>query len=357
MLLSRYDVFNGDADGLCSLQQMRLDSPCESVLVTGAKRDSALLTQVQAKGGDAVAVFDISLDRNRDSLLRILDAGAEVAYFDHHYAGAIPSHLGLKTFIETSPGVCTSTLVDKRLNGAYRSWAIVGAFGDEIPTVAVALAETCNLDPKRTAKLQSLGHLLNYNAYGDTVDDLHFHPAELARLMRPYADPCEFLESCDACRKLADGYEEDMACTARLKPEFESASAVVIVLPDAAWARRVRGILANQMTSVQTRALAVLSPELSGDYMVSVRAPLANPYGADELCRRFKNGGGRAAAAGINHLSKNEVARFITDLDLHFASLSGASRHSSRQLVSVANLGIEGSIHVGSGFSPDPSAK
>ena len=34
-----YDVFNGDADGICALQQLRLREPREAELVTGMKRD------------------------------------------------------------------------------------------------------------------------------------------------------------------------------------------------------------------------------------------------------------------------------------------------------------------------------
>ncbi|MGB5082223.1 MAG: acetyltransferase, partial [Burkholderiales bacterium] len=37
--MRRVDVFNGDADGLCSLRQLRLAEPAESQLVTGVKRD------------------------------------------------------------------------------------------------------------------------------------------------------------------------------------------------------------------------------------------------------------------------------------------------------------------------------
>ena len=38
------DVFNGDADGLCALHQLRLAEPlADAQLVTGVKRDIALL--------------------------------------------------------------------------------------------------------------------------------------------------------------------------------------------------------------------------------------------------------------------------------------------------------------------------
>lgn len=39
-----YDVFNGDADGICALHQLRLARPRpEAQLVTGVKRDIRLL--------------------------------------------------------------------------------------------------------------------------------------------------------------------------------------------------------------------------------------------------------------------------------------------------------------------------
>ncbi len=49
--MTTFDVFNGDADGICALLQLRLANPLESILVTGVKRDIRLLQRV-----DAVAV-------------------------------------------------------------------------------------------------------------------------------------------------------------------------------------------------------------------------------------------------------------------------------------------------------------
>ncbi|MGK0375354.1 MAG: hypothetical protein ACJA2E_001832 [Arenicella sp.] len=66
--------------------------------------------------------------------------------------------------------------------------------------------------------------------------------------------------------------------------------------------------LANQMPA---RAHAVITLKEQGDYLVSVRAPLENKQGADEICRQFETGGGRAAAAGINSLAADDVDRFI----------------------------------------------
>ena len=59
--MSHYDVFNGDADGLCARQQLRLAQPRDAVLVTGPKRDIALVARVPAQAGDSVTVLDVSL--------------------------------------------------------------------------------------------------------------------------------------------------------------------------------------------------------------------------------------------------------------------------------------------------------
>jgi hypothetical protein len=47
-----------------------------------------------------------------------------------------------------------------------------------------------------------------------------------------------------------------------------------------------------------------------GTFRISVRAPLNNRTGADELCRAFPTGGGRAAAAGINSLPHDQLDHF-----------------------------------------------
>jgi hypothetical protein len=48
-----------------------------------------------------------------------------------------------------------------------------------------------------------------------------------------------------------------------------------------------------------------------GGFVVSVRAPLAQPTGAEVLCRGFPTGGGRRAAAGINHLPESAFDAFV----------------------------------------------
>ena len=89
---------------------------------------------------------------------------------------------------------------------------------------------------------------------------------------------------------------------------------MAVVLPDAAWSRRVLGPFANELALRDPqRAHAVLKRLPDGGYAVSVRAPCATPRGAVELAREF-GGGGRAAAAGIDRLPEDELPRFIARL-------------------------------------------
>ena len=141
-----YDIFNGDADGICALQQLRLDEPRASVLVTGVKRDILLLERVTAAAGDELTVLDISLKSNAAGLRRALEAGARCRYFDHHAAGDIPRHAGLRTYIDTAPDTCTSLIVDRYLEGRHRPWAVVAAFGDNLPGPARRAAAELDLD-------------------------------------------------------------------------------------------------------------------------------------------------------------------------------------------------------------------
>ena len=113
--MTDYDVFNGDADGICALVQLRHAEPRNAQLITGVKRDISLLKQVDAQDGDRVTVLDISMNKNRDDLQRILTAGAEVFYVDHHFAGTVPPSAMLKSLINEAPDVCTSLLINHYL--------------------------------------------------------------------------------------------------------------------------------------------------------------------------------------------------------------------------------------------------
>jgi oligoribonuclease NrnB/cAMP/cGMP phosphodiesterase (DHH superfamily) len=88
--MADYDVFNGDADGICALVQLRQVEPRDVTLITGVKRDITLLKQVDASVGDRITVLDISMAKNKLDLIRVLSEGANVFYVDHHSAGEVP---------------------------------------------------------------------------------------------------------------------------------------------------------------------------------------------------------------------------------------------------------------------------
>jgi len=297
------DVFNGDADGICALHQLRLVNPVQSRLVTGVKRDISLVKRVEAQADDRVTVLDISFDKNRDEVIRVLNSGASVLYFDHHFAGDIPQHRGLETHIDTEPNVCTSLLVNQYLGGAYLPWAVTAAFGDNLFSSAQQAAAPLNLSADNLEQLKLLGTCINYNGYGATLEDLIFTPEELYRLISPYADPFAFIHEEPGYARLLDGYRSDLEQAGAIVPVYQDDTHSLYILPDAKWARRASGVYANDLAQQYPgRAHAMLTTKPEGGYLVSVRAPLNNKTGADELCRQFETGGGRKAAAGINHL-------------------------------------------------------
>ena len=304
-----YDVFNGDADGIISLVQLRLAEPRDAKLVTGRKRDIKLLSRLDVKQGDQVTVLDISMRSNMDDLNRILAANASVFYVDHHNAGDIPNHPNLISVIDTSPEMCTAMLINEALDGEYLPWAVTATFGDNFPALAKRKAEGHDLPLEKLARL---GMLVNYNGYGGSVEDLHIHPADLYRALAPFETPMAFLDSkSKVYERLDQGYENDLSQAQQAKEIDKSDSGVVITLPDAAGSRRISGVFGNQLAQNHPdRAHAILTEQIGG-FLVSIRAPLSNRKGADTLALQFDTGGGRSAAAGINHLQESDLDRFI----------------------------------------------
>jgi len=306
------DVFNGDADGLCALHQLRLAKPCESLLVTGVKRDIALLKKVHAEAGDQLTVLDVSLDKNRHELIALLGQGVDVQYFDHHFAGDIPDSKYLDAHIDTSADVCTSLLVNEYLQGAHLPWAVTAAFGDNLFDAARIAAAPLKLSEAELGQLQHLGTLLNYNGYGVTLDDLFIKPDDLYREISGFEDPYEFIAVSDVFKKLEQGYLSDIEQARGLGAEIEEESVKVVLLPDEAWARRVSGVFGNELArQAPARAHALATELADGGFRISVRAPLSNKSGAEELCMQFPTGGGRRAAAGINYLPADMFNSFV----------------------------------------------
>lgn len=313
--MQTYDVFNGDADGICALIQLRLAQPCNSsILITGVKRDIALARKVPLDGPAHVNILDVSLDKNREAVDGLLAAGSSVFYVDHHFPGdTLPDHPGFTALIDTQPTTCTSLLVDQHLNGRFHNWAIAAAFGDNLNAVAEELANSAGLNAEQTNALKALGVCINYNGYGASVEDLHFHPADLYRALVRFEDPLDLIASEPAeWQKLRDGYAEDMANGLDAPALNETPSSLVVKLPDEAWARRVSGVLGNELVNQNPgKACAIVTEKADGNFLVSIRAPLNNCTGADDVARQFPTGGGRKAAAGINDLPAGQLEKFI----------------------------------------------
>ena len=309
-----YDVFNGDADGICSLLQLRLEQPLVSTRITGIKRDIALLERAPAEPGDAVTVLDISMIKNSNALRQLLDKGVVVDYIDHHAAGEIPDHPNLTATISEAPEVCTALLVNGRLRSARVEWAIAGAFGDNLDEPAQRLADKSGFQGSHIAALKELGVCINYNGYGLSLDDLHFHPNVLYESLFEAERPQAFLDS-PTFRQLQQGYQQDLAASAALTPVVDEPAFAVYQLPDATWARRVSGVFSNDLVrAFPRRAHAVLTERDDGSFLVSVRAPFDRRTGAETVCSQFETGGGRQAAAGIDRLPADELGRLVNAL-------------------------------------------
>ena len=308
-----YDVFNGDADGICALLQLRLAEPRQTTLITGVKRDIGLLKQVDGQQGDSVTVLDVSMEKNQPALLDLLDKQVDVFYVDHHQPGEIPVHPRLKALIDTDANVCTSLLVDRYLNHRFSAWAVAAAFGDNLEQSALCAARPLSLSAGQLQQLRQLGVCINYNAYGESINDLHFAPDELFRLLYGYQSPFDFIsDKAEVFQALIDGYAADMERAFSVEPEYQTDKVALFILPNEKWARRVSGVWSNELANQSPdRANAVLTHNKRDGFLVSVRAPLNNKTGADELCGGFPEGGGRKAAAGINHLAPERLPDFI----------------------------------------------
>ena len=124
--------------------------------------------------GDTVTALDISFDKNRADVERLLDSQIPIQYFDHHFAGDIPASDLLTTTIDTSADVCTGLLVSQHLKHRFLPWAVTALFGDNLHKAAEDAAAPLDLNPQELEELNTLGTLLNYNGYGSSVSDLHF---------------------------------------------------------------------------------------------------------------------------------------------------------------------------------------
>jgi hypothetical protein len=317
-----YDVFNGDADGIIALLQLRLASPQQNKLVTGVKRDINLVVQIDPAAGEQLTVLDISMEKNIDGVKRALSNGAQVFYADHHRSGEIPVHENLQAIIDLDANSCTALIIDKLLDGQFHEWAITAAYGDNLISKADQLAANAGLTKAEAEQLKELGTLINYNGYGAKIDDLHFHPASLYRSLLKYLSPLAVIaDKASPFKKLQQAYQSDIAKALAVPADYRSEWLSVYILPNAAWARRIGGVYGNLLANQgPDSAHAVLTANADGSYLVSLRAPLSNKQGAGDICSQFVTGGGRAAAAGINKLPTDKLSSFIDSVEGFYQS-------------------------------------
>ena len=311
----KYDIFNGDADGIIALLQLQLANPTDTVKVTGVKRDIQLLQKITPKAGDCIRVLDISMEKNMAALHDALSVGARVMYVDHHKTGDIPNHVNLFAHIDLDANMCTSLIVSNLLNKQFHLWAITAAYGDNLFMKADAEADKLKLTDLQKSQLKAFGTYINYNGYGSSVSDLHYSPEYLYEQLLQYQSPFEAINDFSSVYyTLERAYKADMEKAANAQVLHDCDIAKVILLDDEPWARRVSGVLGNDLANQSPNKAHAVITYNKGSYTVSVRAPLNNKQGAVDVCSKFATGGGRAAAAGINELPLSQVTTFIKEL-------------------------------------------
>jgi len=317
--MTNYDVFNGDTDGIFAWHQLRLSHPRDAIIVTGAKRDVGLVSRVDAGEGDMVTIMDVSHAKNRKDVRRLLDSGAIVEYFDHHNAGEMIEHPNMTYHINTEPNVSTGLIVNSYVGGENRLWSIATAFGDNHMDLAMNMAKSENLSDDQITVLKQIGLVVNYNSYGQTVEDLFYSPEEIAEAVKACgSDIFRFTEQSDIFPTLLENFSADMSSAVCQEPYSIGDNTVIYTLPNEAWTHRIMGSFSNHLVSTNKDlacAIAVLNSD--GTYRISVRSSLNNPYGAGDLCKKF-GGGGREKAGGVNNLEASELDNFKKEFDSTF---------------------------------------
>lgn len=323
--MADFDLFNGDGDGIFSLLQLRQTNPRpDAELVTGVKRDIKLFPRIKdrVRKGDRIVALDISMKKNTEALQHVLDRGASVFYCDHHQTGAIPQSDNLTVITSDAKVTCTAHLINRHLEGAKAAWAVCGAFGDNFGDLARRIADDHDVKYSLNG-LRELGELVNYNAYGLTLDDLHFHPSDLYCLLLNYSGPETFLEDQHpALATLKEGYEADWEIAQSAHEIDLSDAGQILGLPGVPASNRIGGLFGNALVEEEPEQAFAILTELNTDdpsYRVSIRAPRTRGSGsAAELAARY-GGGGRPAAAGIDDLAEKDLPSFIDAFRKAFA--------------------------------------
>lgn len=310
-----FDVFNGDADGIIALHQLRLAEERDAELITGTKRDIKLLQNIDQKQQSDITVLDISMESNADAMQHLLQNGHRLLWFDHHRSGDIPDHDNLNAHINLSPDICTSLLVDTYLSGAYHNWAIAATFGDNLRHVALKMCK--HLSPSELKTLEAIGTGVNYNAYGEKPEDLNVWPSDLYLDMHRYKCPFDYFKQSKVLAKVLKQKEMDEEEMKTSEVLYSSSAGKCILLPDTQASKRMSGIYSNDLVYDEPDLAHAIFTRLhqQAAYRISIRAPLKNACGADELATLFPGGGGRPKAAGINELPEQELENFFHAFD------------------------------------------
>ena len=223
------------------------------------------------------------------------ERASRVRYFDHHFAGDIPAHPALEAHIDLSPERlhqrCSSIATWKGRSGR---WAIAGAFGDSLTDEAARW-------PRRRARRRDAARAQGARRR-DQLQRLrrdHRRPARAAgRACGRDAARTRTRWSSRARRRRSDGWPtgsaDDMEQARRLEPWRQKRRArCVFVLPDAAWARRASGTLANDRPR---RTTAARSPSCRRRRRAAIWFRCA--CRATRRCRRRRSAAGFRRAAG-----------------------------------------------------------
>ncbi len=307
------DVFNGDADGILSLVQLRLNEPRQSQLVSGVKRDIQLLAPLTEQPIDRLTVLDISVDKNIEALKRLLERGVQVFYADHHRADLLPTHQGLDANINTHSATCTALIINQLLNRQYEAWAIAAAYGDNLVAVANELCLANGYSRAQSGFLQELGELVNYNGYGERLSDLHINPVALYKQLLEFKSPFELMPtSSSVITQLRQAKQRDWQQLSQIQAHTSVESLEAYLLPNEAWARRTSGVFANELSIRNPTKAIVVAIKKPAGLLISLRAPQNQPCGASALCSAYPSGGGRERAAGINQLPEPQFEHFLS---------------------------------------------
>ena len=242
--MTNYDVFNGDTDGIFAWHQLRLTHPRDAEIITGVKRDVNLASKVNTEDGDLVTIMDVSHAKNRKDVQRILDSGAIIEYFDHHDPKELIEHPNITYHINTEPNISTGLIVNSHVNGQNRLWSIATAFGDNHLDLAMNMAKSESLSDEQVLILKQIGLVVNYNSYGQTIEDLFYSPEEIAEAARACgSDIFKFLEQGDIFSTLLENFNADMSSAVCQEPFSISENGVIYTLPNEARTHRILSLI------------------------------------------------------------------------------------------------------------------